>query len=1645
MDNKGRNIEEVAFVVRNVNNDDKVYHAKAKTAGSNNVFEVQIEGMLNRLHNGDRIFAYIVDKEKKNISGIESGQITYPTVNTGLYLLVENEKVAPKDFNVDSVFNQGAKTDIPIIGAPATNVKSGQLNFVKTDYPSGKGYSYSVNLSLVLKDKPEYTMTDLRKKRLEQISGMLQRERQTREKQLDAAAKKEEPKLNNNLLGGEDNITNSMLEEDVLSNQSKSEEFVEHADGSEALAELNDGYPHITAEILFLMNFEFVLNEASGEYMLAQWAATVGGKVGFIHNRYTLLWGTIPAFVSFSGSVQISFFFGAVTDDFKNGMSQGVFDKTQGNLKKVAEGSKYLYGTDVVCMFRVQLGVGICDVLSARGGITVDFQAQLGQYGGAADSIWGLYLGATGTIGFDLVITTMDFTFAGIGGGWGNFKDKSHAEWFGHETKLGDAAKKTSNASSNAASLTSDDAADADSDEEYTLRAYGVGSDIDSFGTDDEESSGRGLLRMAPEVKEKQTLLENAAERTRSKLISLDRKAGIDSDVVDGKRYMVLFLGKGEDTTTHEATTQLYYSVTTDGGSTWSKAEPVDDEDCHYDTSPDVIDMGNNRYFVAWLDAREPIDTSEEAEDFKKAYNSFDISGAIFDFGGGDDPVIQKFTFESDKTRNGVEVSEDKLFFNIAPKLTKVGSQIYCSYLKRDIHAAKTKQDLTDMQSLYSTVAYVCYDNNAETGKEISEEKFFNQHWDGTTTDPLIIGYDVEGFTAKSTDGFTDSNYLTVVYTIDGDGSLSTSDDRNMYLSVYNMTEQLAYYPIKVTSDTRTQTLTQINRLNNTLYLTWVEKGEEIGDSRFSIMNITDTVQTLLRQKGISERFYPADKTGVTNASSTDSSNSTSSSTRTAAQLSDDGSTERRKAVAAKAKSVATPTELTDEEALDDEETQGIEEVADSTVSNDNTVLYSALKSASNAFNVNSLSLGDPLNTSGWKDIGDNWRMSGNDWYKIGSDDTKLKSALIDFYKSESGHSEYDESQYADDYSNYVIGRLNEFRPQKFTAYLSDMQSKTYANINEYQLMGDGDKYIYIFFNDYCEDLAHDGKELYAMRFTETGVNEGKDGKKNSKSTTPEEATPTEYTAPEDVDHTMAGFSEPVRLTDYNLTMDEFNVESGASKGAIKVVSNMYDQSNGKNDLVFLNFQAAGSVKPVESSIDIDDHMVLGEKSEIDFTLKNEGLYDAEGCVLEAELLDENDSVIETIAVPSEVSEYLDSLVLAPGETADVALPWTPTKDLKGTKIRITSTEKAASWFDFSTKSYSAEASVPYTPVVEIEDYELDFDGRRMTVTANVANHGSADISNLTMVLNNLGLRYEDNKEVGKSYISGGLKSGEEKEVSFTFLADVDDFNELERIRFELTAVGDDKELESNYLSYAPSTPVICELEDGRDAINITSGSTRKLNYKAAPYNELAGTPMFSSSDPTIAYVDADGELHAVQSGSVVIKLYYPSLDIYDTIRVNVDPADNSTRNSDRYRRDGNGTGTISAGAGVVGRGVTGDWTYHPETGKWSFVSGNRQYRNEWAYIYNPYAAGTEYEYEWFRFDSDGYMMTGWFDDADGNRYFLWPLSDTRMGHMVTGWQQIGLKWYFLKTISDGTRGALLRNTTTPDGYNVDADGVWEP
>ena len=120
---------------------------------------------------------------------------------------------------------------------------------------------------------------------------------------------------------------------------------------------------------------------------------------------------------------------------------------------------------------------------------------------------------------------------------------------------------------------------------------------------------------------------------------------------------------------------------------------------------------------------------------------------------------------------------------------------------------------------------------------------------------------------------------------------------------------------------------------------------------------------------------------------------------------------------------------------------------------------------------------------------------------------------------------------------------------------------------------------------------------------------------------------------------------------------------------------------------------------------------------------------------------------------------------------------------------------------------------------------------------------------------------------------------------------------------------------------------------------------------------------------------------------------------------------------------------------------VSGTWSQNGE-GQWRFTDGSGTiYKGRWAAVENPYAntALGQSGYDWFRFDADGNMVTGWFQDSDGNWYYLNPNSDGTRGRMLTGWfQDVDGSWYYLNPNSDGTRGRMMT------GWNwiKDGDGV---
>ena len=69
-------------------------------------------------------------------------------------------------------------------------------------------------------------------------------------------------------------------------------------------------------------------------------------------------------------------------------------------------------------------------------------------------------------------------------------------------------------------------------------------------------------------------------------------------------------------------------------------------------------------------------------------------------------------------------------------------------------------------------------------------------------------------------------------------------------------------------------------------------------------------------------------------------------------------------------------------------------------------------------------------------------------------------------------------------------------------------------------------------------------------------------------------------------------------------------------------------------------------------------------------------------------------------------------------------------------------------------------------------------------------------------------------------------------------------------------------------------------------------------------------------------------------------------------------------------------------------------------------------------------------------------MQDGWLS-WNGSRYYLFPISDGWRGRMMTGWQLIDGTWHYFETVPGRNQGHMYRSESTPDGYIVDENGVW--
>ena len=134
-------------------------------------------------------------------------------------------------------------------------------------------------------------------------------------------------------------------------------------------------------------------------------------------------------------------------------------------------------------------------------------------------------------------------------------------------------------------------------------------------------------------------------------------------------------------------------------------------------------------------------------------------------------------------------------------------------------------------------------------------------------------------------------------------------------------------------------------------------------------------------------------------------------------------------------------------------------------------------------------------------------------------------------------------------------------------------------------------------------------------------------------------------------------------------------------------------------------------------------------------------------------------------------------------------------------------------------------------------------------------------------------------------------------------------------------------------------------------------------------------------------------------------------------------------------KKDGQWLYQLEDGSHIVNewKQINGTWYHFDNSGL--MQTGWIKENGTWYYLNDSGAMQTGWVKEngtWYYLNNSGAMQTGWLKE-NGTWYYL-----NQSGSMETGWFTVSDKWYYANE-----SGALAINTTTPDGYTVNANGEW--
>ena len=801
VNSNGRKIKKAVFKIRTTNGIESSYDAYPEMTGSN-VYSCKIDSLAEKAYNGDRVSVYLVDEE--TIDGTEASEaIVYPKVDTGIVFYVENAVIAPKEYSFDEI----TEVDVPLIGKAKPSSNSGLLNFEKTKWEDGKGLTFAINLSASYTNMPSMTT--------QQKYEAQKKLKNTIEEAHDAnrVAKQAETDFRNSLITLASAIRKA---EESASDKPSTFVPVDYTDQENAAEyaaiyeerskEAKDAATALdkqfcTVNGVVCLGLDYILNPETQEFKLFRVSLAFGATATGVSTEYSLL-ASVPTFVNVTATIQ----YNATSAWTKDRMlSSTDFESYSGNIRDILEDDEendnpddkwdWKPLIDMVIKGKLQVGAGMNGVFSARGFIDLGLQLETGAREGF---LWT----AGGGIGFDVFFGSIDINIAKFTKGYGSLKGVSQVTFF---NDTGSAPLSLRSAARDTAASNNDDGT--------STSEYGA-------GTDDMSTFGMKMLRGMPEAVNMQPLLNDAADRTRPQIL----------DLGDGRKFVVFIANRGTDSEIAANDMCLFYSICDENGN-WAEPVPVAD-DGTFDSMPDIVFGTNKKNIgIVWVDSAREL-TSEDS--LKDKLNTLGISGAIYNLESG--TMSDELNFVSDE------------YFNLAPQVSMVDDKIYVSYMARDIESVTKEEDILDVTGLYSTMVTVGYDMAA---KEVIPRDFVDiKH--PAIDDPLTMDYNT--LTSK----IGDNTYTLATYTVDTDGKIDTASDRELYLSIKDVTNEKAYYPIKISSGV-TVSVPRLTKLGDEIFLSWLKDTREI-----QLLDVSDLVSALFMNGTIGRVYANSDKDDAT-------------------------------------------------------------------------------------------------------------------------------------------------------------------------------------------------------------------------------------------------------------------------------------------------------------------------------------------------------------------------------------------------------------------------------------------------------------------------------------------------------------------------------------------------------------------------------------------------------------------------------------------------------------------------------------------------------------------------------------------------------------------------------------------------------------